>query len=113
MNQGCCAIKQDSSHAKLLLFPPAQASVVNAMASARVGVSQAYAMFGSATEGLEGNKEKLSNYARERSVADNIAQSRRQIVEANTDSQAGRKQEWSRRIGAVPIVGPPSIKHYS
>lgn len=38
----------------------------------------------------------------------NAAQSRRQAVEANTDSQVGRKQEWSRGIGAVPIVGPPA-----
>jgi len=46
--------------------------------------------------------------ARERTVADNTAQSKRQAVEANSDSQVGRKQEWSRGIGAVPIVGPPS-----
>jgi hypothetical protein len=65
-------------------------------------------MFGSASRGVEGYNEKLSNYARERTVADNAAQSRRQSVEANTDSQVGRKQEWSRGIGAVPIVGPPA-----
>ena len=86
----------------------AQASAGAAMASARAGVSQAYAMFGSATKGVEGYNEKLSNYTRERTVADNAAQSRRQAVEANTDSQVGRKQEWSRGIGAVPIVGPPA-----
>jgi len=86
----------------------AQASAGASMAAARAGVSQAYAMFASATKGLEGYNEKLSNYARERTVADNNAQSRRQAVEANTDSQVGRKQEWSRGIGAVPIVGPPS-----
>ena len=85
----------------------AQASAGAAMAAARAGVSQAYAMFGSTTKGLEGYNEKLSNYTRERTVADNSAQSRRQAVEANTDSQVGRKQEWSRGIGAVPIVGPP------
>src|SRR5687768_4983112 len=78
------------------------------MAAARAGVSQAYTMFGSANRGVEGYNEKLSNYARERTVADNAAQSRRQAVEANTDSQVGRKQEWSRGIGAVPIVGPPA-----
>jgi len=86
----------------------AQASAGASMAAARAGVSQAYAMFGSATKGLEGYNEKLSNYTRERTVADNAAQSRRQAVEANTDSQVGRKQEWSRGISAVPIVGPPS-----
>ena len=63
-------------------------------------------LFGSASRGVTGYNEKLSNYARERTVADNTAQSRRQAVEANTDSQVGRKQEWSRGIGAVPIVGP-------
>jgi hypothetical protein len=86
----------------------AQASAGAAMAAARAGVSQAYTMFGSASKGVEGYNEKLSNYARERTVADNNAQSRRQAGEANTDSQVGRKQEWSRGIGAVPIVGPPA-----
>lgn len=86
----------------------AQASAGAAMASARAGVSQAYTMFGSASRGLEGYNEKLSNYARERTVADNAAQGRRQANEVNTDSQVGRKQEWSRGIGAVPIVGPPA-----
>jgi hypothetical protein len=86
----------------------AQASAGAAMAAARAGVSQAYTMFGSASRGVEGYNEKLSNYARERTLADNAAQSRRQAVEANTDSQVGRKQEWSRGIGAVPIVGPPA-----
>jgi hypothetical protein len=86
----------------------AQASAGAAMAAARAGVSQAYTMFGSASKGVEGYNEKLSNSARERTVAENNAQSRRQAVEANTDSQVGRKQEWSRGIGAVPIVGPPS-----
>lgn len=86
----------------------AQASAGAAMAAARAGASQAYAMFGSASRGLEGYNEKLSNYARERTVADNATQSKRQAVETNTDSQVGRKQEWSRGIGAVPIVGPPA-----
>ena len=86
----------------------AQATAGAAMAAARAGASQAYTMFGSASRGVEGYNEKLSNYARERTLADNAAQSRRQAVEANTDSQVGRKQEWSRGIGAVPIVGPPA-----
>jgi hypothetical protein len=84
----------------------AQASAGAAMASARAGVSQAYTMFGSASRGIEGYNEKLSNYARERTVADNATQSRRQANEVNTDSQVARKQEWSRGIGAVPIIGP-------
>jgi len=85
----------------------AQATAVGAMAAARAGANQAYAMFGSVSRGVEGYNEKLSNYARERTIADNAAQSRRQAVEANTDSQVGRKQEWSRGLGAIPIVGPP------
>ena len=86
----------------------AQASAGAAMAAARAGVSQAYTMFGSTSRGIEGYNEKLSNYGREKTIADNTAQSRRQAVETNTDSQVGRKQEWSRGIGAVPIVGPPA-----
>lgn len=86
----------------------AQASAGAAMAAARAGVNQAYTMFGSASRGIEGYNEKLSNYGREKTIADNTAQSRRQAVETNTDSQVGRKQEWSRGIGAVPIVGPPA-----
>jgi uncharacterized membrane protein len=85
----------------------AQATAGAAMAAARAGTSQAYAMFGSASRGIEGYNEKLSNYGRERTIADNSAMSRRQAVEANTDSQVGRKQEWSRGLGAIPIVGPP------
>src|SRR6266496_285217 len=71
----------------------AQSTAGAAMAAARAGASQAYTMFGNASRGTEGYNEKLSNYARERTVADNSAQSRRQAVEANTDSQVGRKQE--------------------
>src|SRR5258705_10569117 len=85
----------------------AQATAGAAMAAARAGANQAYTMFGSASRGVDGYNEKLSNYARERTVADNAAQSRSQANEVNTDSQVGRKQEWSRGIGAVPLVGPP------
>ena len=85
----------------------AQATAGAAMAAARGGANQAYAMFGSASRGVEGYNEKLSNYGRERTVADNNALSGRQANEANTDSQVGRKQEWSRGLGAIPIVGPP------
>src|SRR6266545_1330886 len=83
----------------------AQATAGAAMAAARAGASQAYTMFGSATRGTEGYNEKLSNYARERTVADNSAQSRRQAVEANTDSKIGRKEEWSKGLNKIPIAG--------
>src|SRR6476659_7467923 len=83
----------------------AQASAGASMAAARAGVSQAYVMFGSATKGLEGYNEKLSNYGRNRALADNNAQSRRQANEANTDSQVARKEEWSKGINQVPIIG--------
>jgi hypothetical protein len=85
----------------------AQASAGASMAAARAGASQAYTMFGSATRGVAGYNEKLSDITRDRTIADNAATSRRQAVEANTDSQVGRKQEWSRGIGAIPIFGPP------
>ena len=40
----------------------AQATAGAAMAAARAGASQAYTMFGSATRGLAGYNEKMSNY---------------------------------------------------
>jgi hypothetical protein len=55
-------------------------------------------MYGSASRGIEGYNEKLSNYGRERTIADNASQSRRQANEANTDSQVARKEEWSRGL---------------
>src|SRR5262249_46168281 len=35
------------------------------------------------------------------------AMSSRQANEVNTDSKVGRKQEWSRGLGEIPIAGPP------
>jgi len=83
----------------------AQATAGAAMAAARGGASQAYAMFGSAGRGIEGYNEKLSNYGRDRTLADNKALSRRQASEANTDSQVGRKEEWSKGLNKIPIAG--------
>jgi hypothetical protein len=71
----------------------AQASAGAAMAAARASANQAYTMFGSASRGWEGYNEKLSNFARERTLADNAAMSSRQANEVNTDSKVGRKQE--------------------
>ena len=83
----------------------AQASAGAAMAASRAGVSQAYTMFGSASRGIEGYNEKLSNFGRQRTLADNAAQSKRQANEINTDSQVGRKEEWAKGFNQVPIVG--------
>lgn len=83
----------------------AQATAGAAMAGARAGTNQAYAMFGSSSRGVEGYNEKLSNYGRERTVADNNALGRRQANEANTDSQVGRKEEWSKGLNRIPIAG--------
>jgi len=69
--------------------------------------SQAYTMFGSASRGMEGYNEKLQTMR----VGERLPitrTSKRQANEVNTDSQVGRKHEWSRGIGAVPIVGPPA-----
>ena len=78
------------------------------MAAGRAGASQAYTMFGSAVRGIEGYNEKLSNYGKDRTLADNNAMSRRQANEANTDSQVARKEEWSRGLNEVPVLGGPA-----
>jgi hypothetical protein len=85
----------------------AQATAGAAMAAARAGASQAYTMFGSATRGVEGYNEQLSSYGKDRTLADNNAMSRRQANEANTDSQVARKEEWSRGLNEVPVLGGP------
>src|SRR6266498_2535018 len=86
----------------------AQATAGAAMAAARAGTNQAYAMFGSAAKGIEGYNERLSNYGRDRTLADNTAVSKRQANEANTDSQVARKEEWSRGLNEVPVLGGPA-----
>src|SRR6266545_465721 len=86
----------------------AQATAGAAMAAARAGTNQAYAMFGSAAKGIEGYNERLSNYGRNRTLADNTAVSKRQANEANTDSQVARKEEWSRGLNEVPLLGGPA-----
>jgi hypothetical protein len=86
----------------------AQATAGAAMAAGRAGVNRAYSMFGSAARGIEGYNERLSNSGRDRNLADNSAVSKRQANEANTDSQVGRKEEWSKGLNQVPIIGGPA-----
>src|ERR1043165_8292521 len=85
----------------------AQSTAGAAMATARGGVSQAYTMFGSASRGVAGYNEKMAQISTQRSIRDNNMQSARQASETNTDSQVGRKQEWSRGLGNIPLVGGP------
>jgi hypothetical protein len=85
----------------------AQASAGASMAAARAGASQAYTMFGSANRGLVGYNEQMSQIGTQRSIRDNNTLSTRQAREANTGSQVGRKQEWSRGLNSIPLVGGP------
>src|SRR5215213_1051651 len=85
----------------------AQARAGAAMAAARAGVSQAYTMFGSANRGVAGYNEQMAQISTQRSIRDNNTQSARQASETNTDSQVGRKQEWSRGLGNIPLFGGP------
>jgi hypothetical protein len=85
----------------------AQATAGAAMAAARAGTSQAYTMFGSASRGIAGYNEQMSQIGTQRSIRDNNTLSTRQAREANTDSQVGRKQEWSRGLNSIPLVGGP------
>jgi hypothetical protein len=85
----------------------AQASAGAAMAGARAGVSQAYTMFGSARRGVSGYNEQMAQVSTQRTIRDNNTQSARQASETNTDSQVGRKQEWSRGLGNIPLFGGP------
>ncbi|HEY6802920.1 MAG TPA: hypothetical protein VI306_05005 [Pyrinomonadaceae bacterium] len=85
----------------------AQASAGAAMAAARGGANQAYTMFGSASRGTAGYNEQMSQIGTDRSIRDNNTISTRQAREANTDSQVGRKQEWSRGLGSIPLFGGP------
>ena len=77
------------------------------MAGARTGVSQAYTMFGSANRGVAGYNEQMAQISTQRGIRDNNIQSARQASETNTDSQVGRKQEWSRSLGNIPLFGGP------
>ena len=77
----------------------AQASAGAAMVAGRAGVSQAYTMFGSASRGVAGYNEQMAQISTQRSIRDTNIQSVRQASETNTDSQVGRKQEWSRGLG--------------
>ena len=93
---------------KAAALSSAQATAGAALAAGRAGANQAYAMFGSAAKGIEGYNERLSNYGRDRTLADNTAVSKRQANEANTDSQVARKEEWSRGLNEVPLLGGPA-----
>jgi hypothetical protein len=86
----------------------AQATAGAAMATARAGVSQAYTTFGSASRGIAGYNERMAEISTQRSIRDNNTMSTRQANEANTDSQVARKEEWSRGLNQVPIVGGPA-----
>lgn len=85
----------------------AQASAGATTAAARGGVSQAYTMFGSASRGVPGYNERMAQISTQRAIRDNNIQSARQASETNTDSQVGRKQEWSRGLGNIPLLGGP------
>jgi hypothetical protein len=85
----------------------AQSTAGAIMATARAGVSQAYTMFGSRSHGVAGYNEQMAQISTQRSIRDNNTQSARQASETNTDSQVGRKQEWSRGLGNIPLFGGP------
>ena len=85
----------------------AQATAGAARAAAQAGVSQAYTMFGSASRGIPGYNEQMAQISTQRTIKDNNASSTRQASETNTDSQVGRKQEWSRGLGNIPLFGGP------
>jgi hypothetical protein len=85
----------------------AQSTAGAATAAARAGVSQAYTMFGSASRGVAGYNEQMAQVSTQRSIRDNNLTSSRQASETNTDSQVGRKQEWSRGLGSIPLFGGP------
>jgi hypothetical protein len=85
----------------------AQATAGAANAAAQAGVSQAYTMFGSASRGIAGYNEQMAQVSTQRAIKDNNASSTRQASETNTDSQVGRKQEWSRGLGNIPLLGGP------
>src|SRR5687768_18422914 len=87
------------------LFP--YTTLFRSMAAARAGMSQAYTMFGSASRGVAGYNEQMAQISTQRTIRDNNTQSTRQASETNTDSQVGRKQEWSRGLGSIPLFGGP------
>ncbi len=86
----------------------AEATAGAARAAARAGVSQAYTTFGSASRGIAGYNEQMAQISTQRSIKDNNTLSGRQASEANTDSQVARKEEWSKGLNQVPIVGGPA-----
>jgi len=85
----------------------AQSTAGAATAAARAGISQAYTMFGSGSRGVAGYNEQMAQISTQRTMRDNKIQGARQASETNTDSQVGRKQEWSRGLGSIPLFGGP------
>ena len=75
---------------------------------ARAGASQAYTMFGSASRGIEGYNEKLSNYARERTLADNAAKVDARLSKQIPILKLGANKNGRRGLSAVPVLGPPA-----
>jgi hypothetical protein len=55
-------------------------------------VSQAYTMFGSASRGVVGYNEQVSQISTQRTIADNNIHSARQASETNTDLQVGESR---------------------
>ena len=86
----------------------AEATAGAARAAAQAGVSQAYTMYGSANRGIAGYNEQMAQISTQRSIKDNNTLSGRQASEFNTDSQVARKEEWSKGLNQVPIIGGPA-----
>lgn len=86
----------------------AQTTAGAAMAAGRAGASQAYTTFGSASRGIVGYNEQMSRVGTDRSIRDNNTASARQAREANTDSQVARKEEWSKGLNQIPLLGGPA-----
>jgi hypothetical protein len=86
----------------------AEATAGAARAAAQAGASQAYTMFGSASRGIAGYNEQMAQISTQRSIKDNNTLSGRQANEANTDAQVARKEEWSKGLNQVPIIGGPA-----
>lgn len=83
----------------------AEATAGAARAAAQAGVSQAYTTFGSASRGIAGYNEQMAQISTQRSIKDNNTLGGRQASEVNTDSQVARKEEWSKGLNQIPIVG--------
>lgn len=94
----------------------AQASAGAAMAQGRAGMAQAYQMFGSARKNLPGYNERLSDAARDRTIADTDTQVAKNTASAqltNREGQAGREAHTQniktdrdqQYISGAPVAG--------